>query len=721
MQQKKKKKKKKKKPPPTTSGRKISFFFFFFFFFFFLFFFFFFFKYFYFSFLFVVPPATMSDGGGGNSSVGAGDADRAREESGADGGSGDVGAGSRNGSSGHGEYEDDVGGGSGLDAGGFPQDDDAGSGAGSALGSAAGSGSAAALGSAAGSARGSGVGFDRGGASGDDESDHHGGRSGEPYGDDDGGGSALPAGPEAEAAALQIQSVVRGRLARRHVDDLRSGHDGGGSGGGGGTDLPAGARSQRTHSRSAGGTGGGGGGSRDGSHDGRSRADSRDESHDGVSNAARATTGPIVPVGEEGLSDYDEDEPIVPVGEEGLDEFDGPYDDGDDDADRFRTGGADRSGSRSGGSAGDPDGYLSDEDLVARQAQLVAQYDEDEEEEDLGPTFEELMHLYEEAMAERERQQLLSQLLHKRVHEHLSRRKQLEEKREPDAKALAELEQQYARTLSAIDEQHAVLERNQAMYDRVAGDMKDRVAERNQKAEDLRGEVRAFKRDVCSQAENSRTGKPIPQREVAAFEERDAEREEELSVVRLRNIALRNQLSKLEGQLRAREELADGLHLIDFEQLKIENATFNEKIEEREEELLKLRHKISKTVIIVSHAKEKLQFTMAANADLRIELAELETEVTRGRDTLNKIKQERDALRSDNLAIRKNGSRISTEELAKDFELGKDSLAGMRTVFADLKARHTDLTERIARLEQANGAARMNHTVGLNRTGGGFN
>jgi chromosome segregation ATPase len=225
---------------------------------------------------------------------------------------------------------------------------------------------------------------------------------------------------------------------------------------------------------------------------------------------------------------------------------------------------------------------------------------------------------------------------------------------------------------------------------------------------------------VCSQAENSRTGKPIPQREVAAFEERDAEREEELSVVRLRNIALRNQLSKLEGQLRAREELADGLHLIDFEQLKIENATFNEKIEEREEELLKLRHKISKTVIIVSHAKEKLQFTMAANADLRIELAELETEVTRGRDTLNKIKQERDALRSDNLAIRKNGSRISTEELAKDFELGKDSLAGMRTVFADLKARHTDLTERIARLEQANGAARMNHTVGLNRTGGGF-
>jgi len=29
--------------------------------------------------------------------------------------------------------------------------------------------------------------------------------------------------------------------------------------------------------------------------------------------------------------------------------------------------------------------------------------------------------------------------------------------------------------------------------------------------------------------------------------------------------------------------LADGLHLIDFEQLKIENQTYNEKIEERNE------------------------------------------------------------------------------------------------------------------------------------------
>ena len=55
-------------------------------------------------------------------------------------------------------------------------------------------------------------------------------------------------------------------------------------------------------------------------------------------------------------------------------------------------------------------------------------------------------------------------------------------------------------------------------------------------------------------------------------------------------------MEKLSEKLRKRDELGDGLHLIDFEQLKIENQTYNEKIEERNEELLKLRKKITETV-----------------------------------------------------------------------------------------------------------------------------
>ena len=44
------------------------------------------------------------------------------------------------------------------------------------------------------------------------------------------------------------------------------------------------------------------------------------------------------------------------------------------------------------------------------------------------------------------------------------------------------------------------------------------------------------------------------------------------------------------------EELAEGLHLIDFEQLKIENQTYNEKIEERNE-VRKYQEKSSNPVV----------------------------------------------------------------------------------------------------------------------------
>ena len=63
----------------------------------------------------------------------------------------------------------------------------------------------------------------------------------------------------------------------------------------------------------------------------------------------------------------------------------------------------------------------------------------------------------------------------------------------------------------------------------------------------------------------------------------ESRKEEEVMKVRLENIKLKNKLKKKEQQLKSKEELAEGLHMIDFQQLKIENQTYNEKIEERNE------------------------------------------------------------------------------------------------------------------------------------------
>lgn len=63
-----------------------------------------------------------------------------------------------------------------------------------------------------------------------------------------------------------------------------------------------------------------------------------------------------------------------------------------------------------------------------------------------------------------------------------------------------------------------------------------------------------------------------------------------------------------------KEEFVEDLHLIDFEQMKIENQSYNnEKIEERNKEFLKLCKKITSTVQVLAHLKEKLQFVQMEN------------------------------------------------------------------------------------------------------------
>jgi anthranilate/para-aminobenzoate synthase component I len=146
----------------------------------------------------------------------------------------------------------------------------------------------------------------------------------------------------------------------------------------------------------------------------------------------------------------------------------------------------------------------------------------------------------------------------------------------------------------------------------------------------------------------SRTGKKIPPDFIKAKEQAEFQKDEEVNQFRLQNIALRNRLANKEKILKKKEQLADGLHLIDFEQLKIENQTLNEKIEERNEELHKLRKKITTTVVILSHTREKLQYVQVQNRHRNDELKELNDKLNEDKISLSKMKKEREVLQKEN-------------------------------------------------------------------------
>ena len=69
--------------------------------------------------------------------------------------------------------------------------------------------------------------------------------------------------------------------------------------------------------------------------------------------------------------------------------------------------------------------------------------------------------------------------------------------------------------------------------------------------------------------------------------------------------------------------------MIDFEQLRINNVDINEKIEERNEEIHKLKNKVTSTVQVLAHLKEKLQFVQAENSENDALLKEVDLDVAK--------------------------------------------------------------------------------------------
>lgn len=174
----------------------------------------------------------------------------------------------------------------------------------------------------------------------------------------------------------------------------------------------------------------------------------------------------------------------------------------------------------------------------------------------------------------------------------------------------------YANTLARVHQIRLELKQTQERYSKMTNDLKIKLNEKIEKCNEIKATFMELKREVSRKAAFSKTDKPIPEKDITEWEELEYSKSKELQKLRLDILKLRANLNKHEKELKKREELAEGLHLIDFEQLKIENQSLNEKIEERNEDLHKLRKKNTTTVQILTHTIEKYEHILKENNDL---------------------------------------------------------------------------------------------------------
>ena len=275
-----------------------------------------------------------------------------------------------------------------------------------------------------------------------------------------------------------------------------------------------------------------------------------------------------------------------------------------------------------------------------------------------------------------------------------------EEDNEAANERTAEKERVLTETYASIVASRSKINQQTSDYDQLAHDLQTRLDDREYKANEISESFRAFKSEILAKAENTRTSKPLSKKLTKQFEVAQAKREEDLERVRLRNISMRTSLLRLERLLRSREQLAEGLHMIDFEQLKVENQTLYEKIEERTEELTKLNRKKTNTVQVLTHVREKLRFIEKTNMSLNKELSVVENDTMDKRGTLTGGKKSRDSVRDDNKELRRKQGFASSSGLLVDFEKRTKALGDAHANLKELQSKYNMLATQCARDEQ---------------------
>ena len=256
--------------------------------------------------------------------------------------------------------------------------------------------------------------------------------------------------------------------------------------------------------------------------------------------------------------------------------------------------------------------------------------------------------------------------------------------------ALAEQTKKYHALLDALALERARVAEAAEEADGEAASLQARLDDKDARVGQVARALSSFKLEVARHSVDGQSGKPMPRELIASYEKRDAAASADVARVQLKNLFVQGQIEKLEGAMAKREQLADGLALVDFEQLEIENSTLVEKIDDRNEELAKLRKKTTTAVQTLTHMREKLHFVSADVARLSVELATVERAVSEQRARLGQGKKARERTRVETEVARNQQGFAYADQLAIDFEVRKRLVLSKK---AELEARMREYAE----------------------------
>ncbi|XP_076262998.1 uncharacterized protein LOC143197990 isoform X1 [Rhynchophorus ferrugineus] len=167
----------------------------------------------------------------------------------------------------------------------------------------------------------------------------------------------------------------------------------------------------------------------------------------------------------------------------------------------------------------------------------------------------------------------------------------------------------------------------------------------------------------------AKTGSVISSKLVDRLLKRQRTQMNQVSTMRLKYLQLKEMLQEKFDQMEVINRIGSKFHLVDYEELKSDNRSYADKIEEREEELTRLRTKCQNTIQILAHMREKSAALDWDFYDLRNEVDRLEMMYMDTRQYLNETKKKKDHFRQAFDKEMKECGLLSEPDLLYDMEM----------------------------------------------------
>lgn len=192
-----------------------------------------------------------------------------------------------------------------------------------------------------------------------------------------------------------------------------------------------------------------------------------------------------------------------------------------------------------------------------------------------------------------------------------------------------------------IEEYHEEIEKLREDSEKILDTYKAIMEEADIRSTEIKKAFYEFERDVVKGAVNARTGKVIAEKFQRYFDDKLRSKDTLIEKLRLKNSTLKVQKKKLILQLKQKEEMGEVLHEVDFNQLKIENQQYIEKIDERNQDLLRLKLMAGNTLQVLNLYKKKLAALTQESEQLKGEIISREELLVKIDGETNHAEEER--------------------------------------------------------------------------------